>query len=1489
MAIKVNSSEWDARSAAATRSASTPIPSLPREFLTEATSVEEVVVQPRPATRGELAVPGPLDITSDLAPGEAAVLAIRHPSGAITFHAPVETTSRTRGGPAEVRFIAPIPPSEPGTEPASRGLISKAVKAIVIKVGEVVLDKAAGLVLSKLARLFEERSWEKKGLQEGWLKVTKADLAKGRLTPGKPSSTERSLLFIHGTFSNAASAYSSLAQSSFFADVASIYGDRIFAFDHFTLSRTPEENVRMLLTALPDKSFTFDVITHSRGGLVLRNLVERAQVFGDLSSRFTLGRAILVAAPNEGTPLATPSRWENTVGWIANLLEMFPENPFTTGAEFVANGIVWIARHASGDLPGIRSMDGDGELIRELQAPPGPPPDRYSVLAANYSPSGSVLKRMVDTGIDQFFNTANDLVVPSEGGWRVDLSGGAFIPGNRIGCFGPGGNIDRVDVTHVNFFSQPETVTFLVETLSDQPHKLQALDPALRLPDRQLIRAGAPGVAAPAVAVAGWPAAAMRSRFTGRVGRAAPVELATRLNLTVVNGDLTFEQWPLLVGHYRATVLTGTEAVLDGLLDRAMSYALDLGVYPVEPGSHRIFLNRTLRAGKFWQTPRPEAVIVVGLGQEGKLRAAHLLQSVRQAVLAWAERVAERGGRLKPLRLATTLLSSGGTGINAGQAAQLIAQGVHDANVVIRKSAKNREKGDRLPEVHELRFVELYLNRASEAWEALKMQAEAMPARYSVAEPIQAGNGSMRSPIESGYRGADYDFITAETRQDVNGNTLIAYALDTKRARTEVRAQQTQARLLRDLIATASSAQNVDQQIGRTLYNLLVPIELESFLAASGETQIELDEGTAGIPWELLDDTAATNADRLPWAIRSKLLRKYRTETFRAQVADAGADASILVIGEPECPPEYPPLPGALREAKSVLEVLTGDRRFGTSVVKGLFAGASIATQPDARQVVDTLFERSWRIVHVAGHGEQIDVKKGSGGVVLSNGTFLGAAEIKAMRVVPELVFVNCCHLAAGSRRALLRGPGSGAYDRSTFASSVAQALIDIGVRCVIAAGWAVDDEAASAFASTFYDGLLRGQRFIDAVAEARTKAYEYDGNTWAAYQCYGDPEWKLSGQPAAADESRAADPHEFDNIGSIPALDLALENLTVETQFQGKAPERQLARLTLLEDRWRRMRWSGTAVVAERFAKAYAAAGDVASAVRWYETAIENSQGQVSFRMIEQVSNLRIRHSLALANEAYDARERLAHRASEGSRRGRRSPGEPSARQQRADADRRVREATAAARTSIDEEMKRLTQLSALQETVERESLKGSAMKRLAMLETRAGRTAAAKRAVAAMARHYERAVAIAEEQKEGALFYPANNLIAAEVSLNAGGKRWKGLSKALIDKVRKSVQAQNESDPDFWSLIAGPEFTLYEAVAAGRLKKADIDAIERSFRDVSKRSKDVKEWTSVIDTMHFALDPCVARASGPMKKALRDVMHRIEALAKASLPNKS
>jgi hypothetical protein len=50
------------------------------------------------------------------------------------------------------------------------------------------------------------------------------------------------------------------------------------------------------------------------------------------------------------------------------------------------------------------------------------------------------------------------------------------------------------------------------------------------------------------------------------------------INIIVVNGDLSFERHPLLVGHYRSTQLTGAEAFIDRMTNKAMTRSLALGV-----------------------------------------------------------------------------------------------------------------------------------------------------------------------------------------------------------------------------------------------------------------------------------------------------------------------------------------------------------------------------------------------------------------------------------------------------------------------------------------------------------------------------------------------------------------------------------------------------------------------------------------------------------------------------------------------------------------------------------------------------------------------------------------------------------------------------------------------------------------------------------------------------------------------------------------------
>lgn len=69
-----------------------------------------------------------------------------------------------------------------------------------------------------------------------------------------------------------------------------------------------------------------------------------------------------------------------------------------------------------------------------------------------------------------------------------------------------------------------------------------------------------------------------------------------------------------------------------------------------------------------------------------------------------------------------------------------------------------------------------------------------------------------------------------------------------------------------------------------------------------------------------------------------------------------------------------------------------------------------------------------------------------------------------------------------------------------------------MGVSALIAAGWAIDDQAARCFAKSFYGLVLDGTRFGDAVLAARQVTYRdhSSSTTWGAYQCYGEPDWRL-------------------------------------------------------------------------------------------------------------------------------------------------------------------------------------------------------------------------------------------------------------------------------------------------------------------------------------------------------------------------------------------
>ena len=1274
--------------------------------------------------------------------------------------------------------------------------------------------------------------------------------------------------------------------------IASVYGELIerladshevipFAFDW----RRPVEDeahrlgeaVEAALAARAASQQPVRIVAHSMGGLVARTMaLEMPDTWQRLLGRDG-GRLLMLGTPNGGSwaPMQTLSGDDTFGNALAALGSLFDNRgardvmaampgflQLQAGLLDPALGLdraeTW-QKLADDDLARLRErslwhLEGMQRTIYQWGAPPQAVLDRAVDLRRRLDAQAAALgadaqKMLLVVGHAPF--TPGGYTFTDSGLEYVDAVGGGDGRVPLACALLPGVRTWRFDATHGDLPGVAKAFPAYLQLLqSGDTRLLEPLDVATALPASRGARSA--NGAASGGAGAGSGSGLARSRpsrgiqpsqppsspadvFKISVGQAGDVAhggtAARALHVTVLNGDLKFVAQPLVIGHYRALALTGSEAVVDGLVARAMSRSLAVGLYPDGIGTHQIFGNVRKDPNNVLAMARPLAVIVAGLGEEGKLRSVDLAYSVRQAVIAYAQRLAEQpAGAPAEFELAATLLGSGGTGISAGMSAQLVAQGVLEAN------RKLNESG--LPQVGQLMLVEFYLDRASDAWRALQVQATATPNHFRLAGPVQSGVGALRRSLDSSYRGAAYDFVSAVTGSLSNGEPTITWNLDTKRARTEVRAQRTQGSLVRELVAKASNDANRDTQIGRTLFDLLVPVEMEPFLGGTSDMVIELDAGTAALPWEVLDTSSAqlSGSDPRPWAIRCKLLRKLRTEEFRSQVTDASADSSILVIGEPLCDPAlYPPLPGARAEAAAVAAMLSsGAKGVEAARVRALTSGAD-----DARNIINALFERPYRIVHIAGHG----APGARGGVVLSGQTFLGAAEVNAMRTVPELVFLNCCHLAG--RDALT---AIAPFDRAAFAANIAEALIQIGVRCVVAAGWAVEDTPAEVFATTFYETLLGGGRFIDAVAAARSASWQAGagGNTWAAYQCYGDPGWTFRRGVGDAQRTAASPGDEFVAVSSPPALTLALETIAIRLRFASEDdPARRAAGLQAQRDKIRFLEakfaplWGRVGAVAEAFGVAFAEAREADKAIEWYRAAVQADDGSASFKAAE-----------ALGNE-------LARR------------GEAST-----DA--------ASGRRDIDEAIRRLSKLVEMQPTAEREALLGSAYKRRVMAEGRAGRKSAAGRlaALRAMALHYGNAERLARQADAHDLFYSARNSMSAEMCLAFLERRPAELAADRMRAVQDSLDRAAREQPDFWSVVGQIELRVLAAIAARQLA-GQGPALLAEFTDLKSRIAARSMWDSVHTEARFTLEPYQKRASAAERRAAQALLGALEAMA--------
>jgi hypothetical protein len=1250
-------------------------------------------------------------------------------------------------------------------------------------------------------------------------------------------------------------------------------------------ARRLAEAVTIALDARKQSDQPVRLLAHSMGGVVARTMEIVSPKVWSRMMKHPGGRLLMLGTPNGG--LWAPMQLLSGDDTLGNLI-------VTVGAPFksaqtrqLIAEFPGLMQLQAGLTDGLKKHDAWKELAEEdlrrirekavwhnlgLQldpytwgVPPQPVLDRAVKLREQLD--GQVKRRAEVFGDCVVLVTGNASFTPD--GYKLSSEGVVYLDAAASGdgrvtlqsAMLPGVRTWSVDCEHGDLPKNHSAFEAYLELLSDGRTERLATVPisgatrsgtsvaagAARAPARVRSRPSRLQIASKPPRVPGDVLAKEVRTLGSAAGRRTP------LRITVTHGDLTFVSEPLMLGHYRASKLTGTERMMDTLVDNKMSDALRRGQYPNAPGSHQVFLNTREDPSNPWQVPRPQAVIVVGLGEEGSLRSSDLVATVRQAVITWSQRLTEERKVPDFFSLAATLIGSGGLGVTIAESVRLIAKGIQEANE--RLDDDNDKK--RWPRVEHLNLIELYLDRATEAWRALSLQAASSPANYAMTGPVQKGEGGLLRLLDATYRGAEYDFISVTSSEAGPGESRISYALNTTRARTEITGQIAQPKLIQNLVLNASNAENTDPLIGKTLFKLLVPQEIEAFLGGTTEMQIELDRGTAGIPWELLDTEVPDSSDSRPWAIRTKLLRKLRTSTYRPRVIDAEAESGVLIIGEPQCDTRvYPALPAARREATAVAATfghLSADATDFTSTVSTLIRSDSVgAPGPDARTILNALMSRDWRIVHISGHGEPpeligaapksaTDPPQTYGaprGVVLSDDLFLGPHEIKSMRVVPELVFVNCCFLAERNIGQLL-DPAEWRYrphNLAQFASTVADALIDAGVRCVIAAGWAVEDGPASLFATTFYDSLLTGRRFIDAVSDAREAAQKMGGNTWAAYQCYGDPDWELRPGTGDAQRPRKAYHDEFAAIASPEMLVLALQNIGVDSAFNRKAKEPQIDRMHYLEARFG-AQWGRSGSIAAAFGHAWSLMGKRAKAIEWLKQAREVEDGTAPLDSLEELANLQVRAAWETVEQA----------ASTGAR----------------------KTALNAAREQISEARTLLDTLLAIGSTVEREVIYGSAFKRLAMIEAEAGDSDAERKALKGMKLHYGKAEDIAKKQKAVNLYYPAMNRMAAELALLEGRDSGAAFRPGDVAAARESLIAAALGRPDFWSVVGQTELNMYEALSARALGE-NLATLTTQFEKLHDRVPLAsKSWASVYDNATFVLQKYRSHARAPEKEA--------------------
>lgn len=872
--------------------------------------------------------------------------------------------------------------------------------------------------------------------------------------------------------------------------------------------------------------------------------------------------------------------------------------------------------------------------------------------------------------------------------------------------------------------------------------------------------------------------------------------------VTVVHGDLRFTENPVLVGHYRGDQIVHAEKALDNCLDGALSSRHQLGVYPGEIGTAEVLVKRMSETVR---SPSPNGAIVVGLGNVGELSPGGLTRAVEAGLLRYAQVARERGLDTTALKVSTLLVGTGEAGVSTLQAIDAFLLALRNANKALSRlqSGDDTDAGPQVPLIHfaKLEFVELYRDIALQALHVLASLPERR--EFVVQKKLHSRLGGRRR-VRMTTAPAWWPRIQVCTETpEADGARRLVFTTFGGRARAPETRTYVQRALVDRLVAdTLRDRNGKDNAIAETLFELLVPTQLKAGASERRDLQLVLDEASAAYPWELLADRRADDAG--PVGVAAGLLRQLRVSDVPA--VSHPENNCILVVGDP--PSSMERLDGARDEAIAVADQFA--RRKGWTVIEQI---RDRTASLSSTSIVSSLLTNDVRILHLAGHGVYDPDEPLRSGMVIGDGTdddpyvLITAAEVQQMRMQPELVFINCCHL--------------GRIEPTTpfhkLAANLATAFIKAGVKTVIAAGWPVDDDAAATFCRSFYREMLTGADFGTAINVARKQTYARGSNTWGAYQCYGEPGFRLL-MDVAVRARVSGSYYSPDSYLDSSELVVELSNLEsrasidVDADARGRIARRVAELDTIVAHK----DWAQEPDVVVSLARIYAQIGDYERAIDRFETASRISGGGVTLGDLEQLANCRGR---------IGARDK----------------------------------SIALVRRSIAD-VKRLLQQHG--DTTERLSLLGAGYKRAAQL---AKLRTDLRDEIRSMTEAYIRAA----ELRDDDWYYPASNAMLGIVLLGGPWARkprsgtvaadtyavsdW--MSRKVFDQLADEIGAalRQREFRKFWDAVAVPDFDVVIALGERRIGEHLPDLVD-GYRQVIDRFGSGREIDSIVNQWSFA-----------------------------------